>query len=245
VRDILGATSHAASVSLRVQAAPVATNDLKTLTANQAVSLDVLSNDTSDGGTINATSIKITVAPIHGTALVQNGKVVYTPAQAYAGVDAFQYSVQDNLGTTSNVATVSLSVQPPPVATNDKASLQEDQSATIDVLANDTSDGGTIDSSSISITAAPAHGTATVKNGKVMYAPATGYAGTDTFDYSVKDNLGAPSNTAQVSVDVAAAPATTGGAGGGSGGGGGGSMDILDIAALSVLLLILRRRVRV
>jgi hypothetical protein len=232
VRDALGATSQAASVSIRVQPAPVASNDLKTLTANQSVTLNVLDNDTSDGGTINTASINIAVAPIHGTAVVQNGEVVYTPAQGYAGVDAFQYSVQDNLGTASNVATVSLSVQPPPVAGNDTASLQENQSATINVLANDTSDGGTIDTASISIVSAPAHGTATAKNGEIVYAPTTGYSGTDTFQYSVKDNLGAPSNAAQVSVDVSAAPAA------GGGGGGGGAMNTLDIAALAVLLLV-------
>lgn len=243
VRDALGATSHAASVSIRVQPAPVASNDLKTLTANQSVTLNVLGNDTSDGGTINTTSINIAVAPIHGTAVVQNGEIVYAPAQGYAGVDAFQYSVQDNLGTTSNVATVSLSVQPPPVAGNDAANLEEDQSATINVLANDTSDGGTIDTASISIASAPTHGTATVKNGEIVYVPTTGYLGTDTFQYSVKDNLGAPSNMAQVSVDVTAAPAA------GGGGGGGGAMDVLDVTALAVLLLVhasstRRRRLR-
>lgn len=228
VRDALGATSHPAAVSITVQPAPVASNDLKTLTANQSVTLNVLGNDASTGGTINTASINITVAPVHGTAVVQNGQVVYTPAQGYSGVDAFQYSIQDNLGTTSNVATVSLSVQPPPVANNDQASLQGDQSGTINVLANDTSDGGTIDSSSISIAVAPAHGTATVTSGEVVYTPTAGYSGTDTFSYSVKDNLGAPSNTAQVSVDVTSVP---------SAGGGGGALNEWDIAALALLLL--------
>jgi hypothetical protein len=215
-----------------VQPAPVAINDLTTLTANQSVTLNVLSNDTSDGGTLNAASVNIIVAPIHGTVVVKNGQVVYIPTQGYAGVDAFQYSVQDNLGTVSNMATVSLSVQPPPVASNDTASLQANQSATIDVLANDKSDGGTLDAASVSIAAPPAHGTASVKNGEIVYVPATGYSGSDTFEYSVKDNLGAPSNVATVSVDVAAASAT------GSGGGGGGAMRVLDIVALAVLLLV-------
>jgi hypothetical protein len=232
VRDDLGASSHAAAVGITVQPAPVAINDLTTLTANQSVTLNVLSNDTSDGGTLNAASVNIIVAPIHGTVVVKNGQVVYTPTQGYAGVDAFQYSVQDNLGTVSNMATVSLSVQPPPVASNDTASLQANQSATIDVLANDKSDGGTLDAASVSIAAPPAHGTASVKNGEIVYVPATGYSGSDTFEYSVKDNLGAPSNVATVSVDVAAASAT------GSGGGGGGAMRVLDIVALAVLLLV-------
>jgi len=241
VRDGVGARSHGADVSITVQPAPVATNDLMTLTANQSVTLNVLSNDASNGGTLNAASINIAVAPIHGTAVVKDGQVFYSPTQGYAGVDAFQYSVKDNLGTVSNVATVSLSVQPPPVASNDIASIQANQPATISVLANDKSDGGTLDTASVSIAAPPAHGTVTVKNGEVVYVPTTGYSGSDTFEYSVKDNLGAPSNVATVSVDVAAAPATGGGGGSGSataGGGGGGAMHVLDIIALAVLLLV-------
>jgi hypothetical protein len=74
----------------------------------------VLANDTSSGGTLDPASIKIVVAPTHGTAAVSAGQVTYTPAMGYTGLDTFQYSVQDNLGTTSNVATVSINVTAPP-----------------------------------------------------------------------------------------------------------------------------------
>jgi hypothetical protein len=40
--------------------------------------------------------------------------VVYAPTTGYSGLDTFQYSVQDNLGTASNVATVSIEVTAPP-----------------------------------------------------------------------------------------------------------------------------------
>ena len=236
VRDGLGATSHAATVSITVQPAPVAANDLMTLSANQSVTLNVLGNDTSNGGTLNAASIHIAVAPVHGTAVIANGHAVYTPTQGYTGVDAFQYSVQDNLGTVSNLATVSLSVQPLPVAGNDTANLAANQSVTINVLANDRSDGGTLDTGSISIAAAPLHGTATVTNGQVVYTPTAGYSGSDTFQYSVKDNLGAASNAATVSIVVAAPPSSS--SSGGSGSGGGGSMRFLDVFALAALLLV-------
>jgi hypothetical protein len=73
----------------------------------------VLGNDTSSGGTLDPASVKIVVAPTNGTATV-GGQVTYTPAKGYTGLDTFQYSVQDNLGTTSNVATVSVNVTAPP-----------------------------------------------------------------------------------------------------------------------------------
>jgi hypothetical protein len=242
VRDGLGAASHAATVSITVQAAPVAANDLVTLTANQSVTLNVLGNDTSTGGTLNAASIHIVVAPIHGTAVVTNGQVVYTPAQGYTGVDAFQYSVQDNLGTVSNTATASLSVQPVPVAGNDTASVAANQSVTIDVLTNDRSDGGTLNTGSISIAVAPLHGTAAVTSGQIIYTPTNGYSGGDSFQYSVRDNLGAASNAATVTIAVAAPPSSSSG---GSGSGGGGSMRFRDVFALAVLVLVqlvMRRR---
>jgi hypothetical protein len=83
----------------------------------------VLANDTSSGGTLDPTSIKIVVAPTHGTAAVSGGQVTYTPAMGYAGLDTFQYTVQDNLGTTSNVATVSVNVTAPPPSKGGGGSL--------------------------------------------------------------------------------------------------------------------------
>ena len=97
-----------------MQPAPVATNDTATLQANQNVTINVLANDTSAGGMLDPASIKIVVPPAHGTVVVMNGEVVYTPTTGYSGLDTFQYSVQDNLGTASNVATVSIEVTAPP-----------------------------------------------------------------------------------------------------------------------------------
>lgn len=50
----------------------------------------------------------------HGTAVVTSGEVEYMPTTGDPGLDTFQYSVQGNLGTTSNVAPVSIEVTSPP-----------------------------------------------------------------------------------------------------------------------------------
>jgi hypothetical protein len=165
--------------------------------------------------------------------------VTYQPAAGFSGTDSFQYTVLDGLGGQSNAASVSVRVQPAPVAANDTATIPANQSATLNVLGNDTSDAGTLDSASINITVPPAHGTAVVTNGAVVYTPATGYSGLDTFQYSAKDNLGTVSNVATVSMDVTA-PAS-------GGKGGGGAMDVLDLLALAGFLagtLTARDRVR-
>jgi hypothetical protein len=57
--------------------------------------------------------------------------------------------------------------------------------------------------SSLVITSAPANGTAQANaNGTVTYAPQTGFAGSNTFTYTVKDSLGSTSNPATVTVHV-------------------------------------------
>jgi outer membrane protein OmpA-like peptidoglycan-associated protein len=65
----------------------------------------------------------------------------------------------------------------------------------IDVLAND-STGLTLES-----VTQPAHGTATIENGKIRYVPDAGFSGTDTFTYTTVDANGVRS-TATVTVTV-------------------------------------------
>jgi ELWxxDGT repeat protein len=120
-----------------------------------------------------------------------------------------------------------------PMAGNDSASSKNDAAVTIDVLANDSEPGGTIDTTSVQIVSAPAHGTAAVTaSGSVVYTPVTGFAGSDSFTYSVKDLQGALSNVATVTVSVSAAAPS------GSQGGGGGAATMLDLLALGGLALL-------
>ena len=60
-------------------------------------------------GTIDPTTVSIVSNSANGT-LVNNGDgtVTYTPDPDYNGPDSFTYTVQDDGGTTSNVATVDI-----------------------------------------------------------------------------------------------------------------------------------------
>jgi hypothetical protein len=214
---------------------PVAQNDSAVCAINKSIQVNVLGNDTAGAGqSLSATSVTIASAPQHGTASVNsvNGSVNYQPASGYSGTDTFQYTVRDGLGARSNAASVSVRVQPAPVAANDTATLPANQNVTINALANDMSTGGTLNPTSIKIVVSPAHGTAVVMNGEVVYTPATGYSGLDTFQYSVQDNLGTTSNVATVSIEVTAPPS----------GGGGGAMGLLDLMAIAGFVLIRARR---
>lgn len=214
---------------------PVAQNDTAACAVNKSISINVVANDTAGPGrTLSTGSVTITTPPQHGAGTVdsQTGSITYQPANGYSGNDSLQYTVRDDLGAQSNTAVVSLRVQPAPVATNDTATLQENQSVTINVLANDTSEGGTLNPASIKITVPPTHGTTAVTNGDVTYTPTAGYSGLDTFQYSVQDNLGTTSNVATVSIEVMAPPSQ------GAGGGGGGATGLIDLVAFASLILI-------
>ncbi|MEO6652387.1 MAG: Ig-like domain-containing protein, partial [Ilumatobacteraceae bacterium] len=103
----------------------------------------------------------------------------------------FEISAPD-IGGSSNQA---------PVAQNDAATIRQDTSVTVNVLANDTD----VDGDALSVTALtqPANGTASVATGGVQYIPSSGFVGTDTFTYRASDGaLG--SNTATVTVTVTA-----------------------------------------
>jgi hypothetical protein len=237
---ILGGQSGAAAYApTQLDQNPSAQDDMAVVAINKSIQVNVLANDTAaTGETLNVSSVTVTMVPAHGTATVDSttGSVTYQPVSDYSGADTFQYSVRDNLGAQSNAATVSMSIQPAPVATNDTATLQASTSIMIAVLANDTSSGGTLDPATIKIVVAPTHGTAVVSSGEVTYTPATGYSGLDTFQYSVQDNLGNTSNVATVSMNVTAPPS--------SGGGGGGSLSLLDVVALIGLSLMGLARLR-
>lgn len=95
---------------------PVANDDLATVTRNvgsstNSVTINVVANDTDADGTVDASTVTITTNPLNGDVVNNgNGTVTYTPKAGKRGSDAFGYTVDDNLGATSNVATVRVNI---------------------------------------------------------------------------------------------------------------------------------------
>ncbi|MEZ6098072.1 MAG: Ig-like domain-containing protein [Pirellulaceae bacterium] len=90
-----------------------------------------------------------------------------------------------------------------PVANDDTATVDEDGSASIAVLDNDSDADGTLAANTVQIVDTPDHGTVQVaSNGRVTYRPAGNYVGNDTFSYRVQDNDGLWSEAASVSIVV-------------------------------------------
>ena len=138
--------------------------------------------------------------------LKTDGTAVYTPNQNFAGVDTFRYTIKDLEGATSNVATVTITVESIndlPIAVNDVFSTLQGQPVRVNLIANDRDPDGFINPQSIVITLNPKSGTIRVHgDGTVTFTPSPSFLGTDTFRYTVRDNSGATSNQAVVTVNV-------------------------------------------
>ncbi len=98
--------------------APIANNDSFTWRRWRRM-ITVLANDTDPDGnaTINRSSVTIVTPPAHGTATAittgfrfRIGRVIYMPNAGFHGVDTFTYTVADNQGNVSNIATVTVTV---------------------------------------------------------------------------------------------------------------------------------------
>lgn len=91
---------------------PIAVSDttIKT-TANTPVIIPVLANDTSkDNDVLQFCNPAIYIQPSHGTITVnQNGTITYTPANAYEGIDSFQYIICDADGSDTAWVRVTIS----------------------------------------------------------------------------------------------------------------------------------------
>ncbi len=212
VADIHGATSREGRVLVQitpVNDAPIAVDDWAKTKEDTTKRIDVSKNDTDPDGNndIDRSSITIVTQPAHGKVISrQNGTVEYTPNENYYGKDKFTYRISDFSGVSSNIATVGIVIEPvndPPFADDDSAVTDEDQAVTIRVTDGDRDEDGRIDRNSVSIVDPPSHGRAVVSTrGRVTYTPAPDYHGTDQFTYTVRDDEGAVSNKARVTITV-------------------------------------------
>jgi hypothetical protein len=79
---------------------PQAEHDSASVTKNSSALIDVLAND-EDADSADVLSITLVNEPTHGTAVIEDGKVRYTPDTDFVGTDIFYYTMSDGNGGTS------------------------------------------------------------------------------------------------------------------------------------------------
>jgi len=169
------------------------------------VSINILLNDSDIDGSIDSNSTLVVTQALHGSVVINAGIVNYVPNANYFGNDSFIYTVKDNQGLISNIATVSLVITPvndAPVAVDDNVSTDEDTQIVIDALINDSDIDGTIDKQTLTLVNAPTLGDVSVDplSGRFVYTPRSNLFGIDSFTYTVRDNDGLISNIATVTI---------------------------------------------
>jgi len=210
VADDDGAVSNEANVSISVviNQAPTVSDDTAAGIVDQPVPISVLENDFDSDGIIDVASLEVVSTPSHGNvAPGVDGTIVYTPEGGFEGDDSFTYRVADNDGAFSDAAHVTVTIvsDQPPTAQDDLFKSAADTPVLLDILTNDTALDGLLDPASLLVVYGPAHGTVDIQpDGKIEYAPETGFSGEDTFSYTVADYNGQVSNQAVVNIRVVA-----------------------------------------
>ena len=199
-----GVSSAAVTVTVTPQPnrPPVAVDDAATTAFGQPVTVNVLANDSDPDN--DPLTISGVTTPANGSVVANGATITYTPALRFTGTDRFTYTIDDGRGgsaTANVVITVAAQPNQPPVAVNDAATTASGQPVTINALANDSDPDG--DPLTIASIGTPTLGTATISNNMIVYTPAAGIAGTDTFTYTISDGRG---GTASATETVTIAP---------------------------------------
>ena len=193
-------------------------------TTGTAVTVPVLSNDTTGDATVPST-VQIVGTPAPGVSLVvpgegtwsvntTTGAITFTPAPGFTGDPTpIQYTVQDNDGNTSNPATVTVDyVQLPPVAVNDSSLNNQPGPVTLNVTGNDTDPNNDVDPSTVDLDpATPGQQTTLIvpgegfwqvdSSGNVTFFPNVGFTENPTpITYTVQDRTGLQSNDASITI---------------------------------------------
>ncbi|WP_138543612.1 Ig-like domain-containing protein, partial [Pseudoalteromonas rubra] len=219
ITDSDGLASASANITVNIGAIndrPVVGDDSVTTDEDVTVVLDILANDSDveDQG-FNGANVTLedqgngagSYAKADVTILA-DGTLEIAPKQDETGSFSFTYTLTDSEGLASLPATVTVTLTPvndAPVAVDNSVELQEEGSFEVNVLGNDfdVDEGDSFDLSSVTVVSAAQNGQTTVTaQGTIVYTANTNYFGNDSFTYTVKDQAGAVSNEATVTLSV-------------------------------------------
>ncbi|WP_169657132.1 Ig-like domain-containing protein [Flammeovirga aprica] len=190
---------------------PIAVNDTINLVNNEEVSINVLANDSHPDDDLNIASLKLIETPsIEGLEIeIVNGTLVHTPPQDYTGTYTITYEICDNsmpadCDQAEVIITIPEPIDPvviidnnlPPVAKDDFAVTDTDNSLQLFILNNDHDVDGNLNPNSVTLVTPPSNGTVLfdfeVSDGDTTviayYIPDNGYEGMDEFTYEVYDD---------------------------------------------------------
>lgn len=179
---------------------PIARPDNLATLPNQPVTISPFANDEGRDLVLAGFSSPGNGSVVQGT---EPNTLIYTPNSGFSGVDQFNYTVGDATGeTTQAIVTITVSASNrQPAANDDIVATSPGTMVNVAVLANDVDpDGDNLQLTSVSM---PEHGSITAHPDRsITYQPEAGFAGTDSFGYTIADGKGG-SDFGTVTVTVA------------------------------------------
>ena len=200
--DSHGVSSNIAKVSITVNPPPHPTVYSNTIQTNAGTFVRITTTGTDP---IPGDVLKFSVMglPQHGTLTnPTSNSVTYVPNAGFSGTDSFTYKATDGQGVSSNIAKVSITVNPPPPPTAYSKTIQTNAGTPVQITTTGTDliPGQLL---KFSVVGLPQHGTLTnPTSNSVTYVPNAGFSGTDSFTYKATDGQGVSSNIATVSITV-------------------------------------------
>ncbi|MGF7138326.1 Ig-like domain-containing protein [Roseimarinus sediminis] len=170
----------------------VANNDRFSRYIGQGGIFDLLANDFDPDGALDPASLVIISDPENGNVISNgDGTVTYQPLPDFEGTDVFTYRICDN-GVPQECDTASVFVRVHEneciVAVYDRAETTDHTPVVIDVLKNDFDAEESIDTTSLTVSTAPANGSTVINDDfTITYTPAPLFAGIDSFVYTLCD----------------------------------------------------------
>ncbi len=181
------------TITVLVNNLPVAGPDLVDTKAGQPVTVNVMPNDSDPDGHVISV-IGFTTDPSVGT-LVFNGtsSFTFTPAASFSGRAVLTYTLQDELGGQAEGQIV-ITVNDPPVVTDDQAETEIGTPITLNVLGSATDPNGD-PLRVIGATVDLAQGTVLIQpDGTLLFTPAPTFTGPANITYLVADRWNAVSS---------------------------------------------------
>ncbi|MCX6055960.1 MAG: Ig-like domain-containing protein [Chloroflexi bacterium] len=210
------AIQSSATVTITVNAAndaPVAVADSTTTTEDNAVTINVLGNDSDidlsrEGDDLTILSVN---GVDHGLVTIATDKksLTFSPSSNWNGTETFNYVVKD-IANAQDTASVTVKVSPindTPVGIDDSTSTTEDTAVMLNVIANDTDVDLANEGDNLTVisTSGVDHGVAKISSDQksILFTPDPNWSGTEVFTYLLTDIEGKIA-TASVTIDVKA-----------------------------------------
>jgi hypothetical protein len=196
-----------------------ASDDSASVNEGSSVAIDVRANDspgvsspTNPAAALAAPTLPSSSSTNGGTLTVSAGNVNYTPPALFSGTDTFTYQVCDQVPTTPNCDTATVTVTVQAVFTDGPAATgiatPQNTPKTSALASIVSTNGRSLDPALVTQVSAPTNGSLTINTttGDVTYVPTSGYTGSDSYQVRACDRSSPTRQCHNVTIPVTVGP---------------------------------------